>query len=79
MEHRFNMIPVETLKYSLQNWKETILQFICKHKILRISKAILSNISSAGGIKIYNFKLYKELYSNTNDIIPALKQASRQK
>jgi hypothetical protein len=54
----FNTIPIKTPMIFITQIEKSTLKFIWKHERLQIAKAIPSKKSNAGGIIIYNFKLY---------------------
>jgi hypothetical protein len=56
--YMFNRIQIEIPMIFITETEKSTLKCIWKHKRLRITKALLSKNSNAGGITIPNFKLY---------------------
>ena len=56
--YRFKAIPIKIPTELFTDLKKKMFSFIWKHEKPRLSKTILNNERTSGGITILNFKLY---------------------
>ena len=57
--YRFNVIPIKLIMVSFTELEQKkYSQFIWKHKIPQITKAVLRKKNGAGGINLLDFRLY---------------------
>ena len=56
--YRFKVIPIKLPKAFFKELGPKISQFIWKHKIPQIAKAVLRTKNGAGGIKLPDFRLH---------------------
>ena len=74
---RVNVIPIKLIMAFFIELEQKILQFVWKHKILRITKAIMRKKNGAGEIKAPWFQIILQTYRYQSSMVLAQKQKYR--